>query len=66
MGHPYCSSTVITHRKIELIELLLDLVVIDLRFTLRAPKRALKEETRACRRSSQLPVSAQLVSEGVQ
>ncbi|MFT7133073.1 MAG: hypothetical protein ACI81O_001785 [Cyclobacteriaceae bacterium] len=66
MGHLYCSTTVISQREIELIALLLDLVVMALRFTLRAPKRALKEETRVCNRSSQLPASAQPVSEDVQ
>jgi len=66
MGHLYCSTTVISHRKIELFDILLNLVVMVLWFTLRAPKRALKEETRACSRSSQLPASAQPVSEDVQ
>jgi hypothetical protein len=66
MGHLYCSATVISHREIELIARLLDRVVVVLRFTLRAPKRALKEESREPSRSSQLPASAQPVSEDVQ
>jgi hypothetical protein len=66
MGHLYCSTAVITPRKIELIELLLDLVIMVVGFTLRAPERALKEETRACNRSGQLPASAKPVSEDVQ
>jgi hypothetical protein len=66
MGHLYCRTTVILHREIELIELLLDLVVMVLWFTLRSPKRAFKEKTRVCSRSSQLPASAQPVSEDLQ
>ena len=66
MGHPYPSTTIISHREIELIALLLDREVMVLGFTLRASKRALKEEPRACRRSSQLPASAQPASEGAQ
>jgi hypothetical protein len=63
MGHLNCSTTVILHRKIELIELLLDLVIMALGFTLRAPKRALKEETRVRSPSAQISARAQPVAE---